>query len=316
MRTNPAICRFLCTAALLFGFSFLPARAAGQLQEVWEYDSAGNVLQTIDPLAGIFDSMTYDTLGNSLSVTTTDPLGNCTNWQYDPAGNVLSMTDVTPNASLSTYDNDNNRLYEYDSLDNRIWSYDPAGNALGTIDPLGIVESMTYDTLGNTLSVTTTDALGNCTNWQYDPAGNVLSMTDVTADATLSTYDNDNNRLYEYDSLDNRIWSYDPAGNVLGTIDPLGNVQSMTYDTLGNVLLVGEVNAAGQNSLTAYDSAGNILSSFNVPGQILSTAYDADGNAVWIAVNVPEPTTASAIAVALLTAWRRPRRAPGRESAI
>jgi YD repeat-containing protein len=103
---------------------------------------------------------------------------------------------------------------------------------------------------------------------------------------------------------------------VLGTIDPLGNVQSMTYDTLGNVLLVGEVNAAGQNSLTAYDSAGNILSSFNVPGQILSTAYDADGNAVWIAVNVPEPTTASAIAVALLTAWRRPRRAPGRESAI
>ena len=44
MRTNPAICRFLCTAALLFGFSFLPARAAGQLQEVWEYDSAGNVL--------------------------------------------------------------------------------------------------------------------------------------------------------------------------------------------------------------------------------------------------------------------------------
>ena len=278
-----------------------PTPVAGSLDRITtdQFDAANQLIRQTAP-DGSVTLYTYDGAGNKVSETqfanTSAP--RTATFVYDADDRLVKFTDVDGTVTTFTYDGANNKTsqtissttdpnhtrtttYTYDA-DNRESSetFDPTG--------LDIVQSFTYDHLGNMLTqtngdgnttrfaydlnnreVSQTDALGNTATFTYDRVGNRITSTDARGNTTNYVYDADN-RLVQEIAPQVQIYTvgvgfstvrpttthaYDADGNEIRTIDANGNVTTSYYD--GDNRLIAQVNA--QNALTTYtyDAAGD-----------------------------------------------------------
>jgi len=273
---------------------------------------------------------TYDALGLSLLLTSTDKAGVVTNNIYDIFGH---QTETYQSSGAITGKNN--------------WAkttYDASGNvtSTSTLSSDGTAVETTQkalDVLGREVSSDSSAQPGAQTT-AYDNAGNAVSSTSegtVAGTTTTTQYDQSGQAIQTANSLTPgapTATTYDAAGNVTSTTTPGQPDQTTDYDVAGNATtqtngqvttnsdydLNNNVVASTQTApskpavktTSTYDLKGELLSTkmadqtattntYNVRGDLLSTtgfdgitttySYDAAGNQLTEKVGSDNPTT-------------------------
>ena len=235
----------------------------------------------------------YDARGRIAS--TTDALGQTTDYAYDNLGRKVSETAPAPAAGSAR------PVTRY--------AYDASGNMTSVTDPLGNVITYAYDRLDRRTQVT--DARGFATITAYDLTGNVTSLTDASGNVTRYAFDRRDRLVTETDPLQAiTSYAYDLVGNKTKETDRLGRVSTFVYDAADRLveerwqasasaavshtikrfydaadqlLGVTETDTVNPAATTAwqftYDASGNVVKSRMAPGEIVQTpALDAVPN--------------------------------------
>jgi YD repeat-containing protein len=244
---------------------------------------------------------TYNTDGDLLS--STDPVGNVTNYGYNTDGQMCwmtlpdqspgsgpSCTSPPPGASTYEYNVDNELLgsstpdgsspsYTHDYTVN---SYNGYGEVLTTISPDGFVAgnttaeyttTNTYDTAGRLYQISTpyTSSSMATTTATLDAAGNVLNVTDGAGLVTTNQYDNDNRRCWTVPAAETTSPACGSA--------PTGATSSSYHGGTSDVSKVTDPN--GNSTTTTYldpffaDSPTTVT---DATGDVTSNVYDLGGN--------------------------------------
>jgi RHS repeat-associated protein len=171
--------------------------------------------------------------------STTDALGNSTNYGYDANGNLTSVTRPNPLGATTV-------------------TVDPVSRVSSETDGKGQKTSYSYDQLDRVTqilfngAITCMPSTGNCISYIYDGDGNQTSMTDNTGTTS-----------YYYDSL-NRLTTEalpDTSANCAGS-SPAGI--TLSYD--------------GASNVTQYcDSGGAVTYSYDAGNRLVSMA-EPSGN--------------------------------------
>lgn len=151
-----------------------PDGAGGASGPIWEYefDDAGQLISVTNPLEEV-TTYQYDNLGRliSTSVLLPDPDGAGslgrpeTVTVYDAVGNLLSLTDPDPVGNITSWqcDNLNRKVLETNELSQtRSYAYNAMSQLAQITDRLGRVRQFAYDELGRR-----TQELGTGENPQY-----------------------------------------------------------------------------------------------------------------------------------------------------
>src|SRR5258708_6902510 len=244
----------------------------------YTYDTGGRLATVTDPMSGV-TQYTYD--ANNQMLTIVDPRGHTyvTN-QYDASGRVQQQTMADGGLWQFNYTQDGNgNIIQTDTTNPRGFVRRVAFNTAGYFSGGQVVtetralgqpeqQAISYqrDPLTGLLA-STTDALGRVTVYTYDSKGNTLTVTWAygTSDAATTSY--------VYDLTFSRIISVtDPTNHTIHfTVDPAtGAITSMT-DPLGYQITM-TYNTAGQ-PLTRSDS-GNAVR-FTITAALLATISDA-----------------------------------------
>jgi RHS repeat-associated protein len=255
----------------------------------FEYDSAGNLTATMDPL-GNRTERTYDAVSQLIAVkdpkgavtrfaydaldrliSTTDALGGVTSFTYDPNGNLLTVTDARGNTTTHTYDARNRLATRTDPLGRvETFTYDFNGNLKTLTDRKGQVAMHTYDAQDRRIRSDFAD--GTSVTYEYDPTGKLLTATDSqTGTITRS-----------YDALDRLVGEGTPQGAITYTYDPASRRQGMQVNGLAPVAYAYDsasrltgITQATQAATLTYDAA-NRRSTLTLPnGVTTSYTYDA-----------------------------------------
>lgn len=195
-------------------------------------------------------SMTYDDVGNRISMTDAD--AGTTTYEYNALGNLTRQTDARGKVTVNEYDA-LNRLYRT------------------TID--GVAVNYTYGTSGNATGRLTSESMGNRTiSYTYDPYGRVTQecrsfspYQQYTFTNEYDTYGRVSRRtlpgnvsvLYEYDGYGNRI------GEMKGDSTRLWHIASYngleTEEQLGDTLVRRQVNDSNGYLSELSLRKGNVL---------------------------------------------------------
>ena len=278
--------------------------SAAESVYTYEYDTAGRLVSSTDPLSGI-STYTYDKTGNISSVT--DPMGGTTTYTYDPMGRITAICNAGGSTSRYTYD-ENGKLsesenargqktkYEYDAL-GRVGSfadeagtadyfYDNNGNVLSITEKLpdgtSRTISRTYDCMNRVSSYT--DYKGNTIQYGYDELGNIITLTYAGGEIVRYAY-YPNGLLKSVTDVKGNITSYeyDSRGNVTKTVFADETVENCTYDARGFVTVQETTNAAGtllSRYEYTYDERGNVVTATGTDcgdtGKIAEAVYKYD----------------------------------------
>ena len=305
------------------------------------YDSSSEMTSMTDP-RGLVLTNVYDS-GNRV-VSQTDEAGLTTTWSYsgDPASSVGSTTTMTDaHGSVTTYDYSNLELQDETrasgtaSAATTSYRYDPGtlGVALVT-NPLGVQSSNSYNTSGDLISATDGDGnttyyswtsddrpastmtpLGETTSYAYDANGNLVSTTDPLGGVSMETYGDASHTgdLTQIADPDGRIetLTYDSDGDVASTtsVASAGHISrsDATYDADGDKVCSADpdATAAGRSCPAAghaavsgtsswvYDADGEVTSARDPLGHTTTSSYDSDGNTVSTSDAVGRTTTSS-----------------------
>jgi RHS repeat-associated protein len=271
------------------------------------YYADGTIQEVIDEV-GIATYLTYDTLGNVLTVTRDyqGPTAVTYDFAYDPAfpGRVISVTARNPGTGATdpTW-----QAWRYDyfqvgdpapgalrhvfrverdgaTLDTvATYSYDSHGKVLSLADADGGTTSYNYDAQGNLASVTkpaNNDAgVGPVVAYAYDAAGRITAVTDAVG----------SQMTYSYDAL-GRITAIAPPAPIAGS--PLDFVTSFSYDNFdvtSGLVFTNTTDANGNVTKEGYDAHGRLGRQIDPLGAVTQYAYtrdrltklvDANGNAI------------------------------------
>ena len=231
--------------------------------ETMTYDSDGNLLNVTTASTGGTTTYTYDSVFNQVT-SITDPNGNTTTMEYDAQGNLITITDPLNNQTLMEYDSRGLLLTTTDALNNVTTNtYDAAGNLISTTGPLGNATTFTYDTAGNLLSVS--DAEGKTTNYEYDITNNLINVT--TADNAETSY--------AYSSGERCPSCGASGGSDLLTeiTDANANVTTFNYNEIGQLTTI--TNHASLETLYAYDLDRKLTAKTDPNGQTTNYQYDS-----------------------------------------
>lgn len=275
----------------------------------YEYDKAGRVLKTIDPL-NRETRYTYDTLGRTIetrqvvgavdgSTGTQDDL--VTRAVYDVAGRLIGTIDVLGRTTMNEYDRLGRLTASIDALGNRTtYAYDAASRMVSVFEPAttaggSAVESRyEYDALDRLVSQTAAYGTADAqqTKFGYDAVGNRISLTDAGDNVTTWHYDALNRADRETILLDDgtraseRTWTYDKLGNTVAYVDRNERLTMYVYDILGRktdedwyaagdtVALHG---AAVHSFDYGYDAAGRLETLVDSAGPDYEFQYDELG---------------------------------------
>jgi RHS repeat-associated protein len=280
------------------------------------YDTPGDLTTVNKP--GLAAPVTYGYTADHLLIRETDPRGNTASSTYFPDGRLQSTTDALGNLTQFAYDTTNNIItttnpdggvtirtnnsfgkmvsyqdplgdvttFGYDANQNitsvtnalgktYTYTYDAKGNVTSAKDPLGNTLSKTYDDIGRMTQAT--DPVGQVTQFQYDNRGNLTSLNDAIGTLGTVTYDSTGNRTSF--SLPNGAvakFSYDSFGNPVSVTDHRGFTSNRQFDSLGQ--WIGMTDPQHGSMAMKYDDLGNYAQRRDPLGNTLSYVYDADGN--------------------------------------
>ncbi|MEV4999382.1 RHS repeat-associated core domain-containing protein [Streptomyces niveus] len=231
------------------------------------------------------------------TTTVTDPDGDKTVHTHNADGEITKVTDPRGKSRSRTYQNRNLQTatdalgtgtggtggnvttYGYDTRNNPSSAKLPTGataavsayqTIAGTDLPKdfsaadGKKDTFSYDTSGNTLSVTTSGAAGGSRDYTYNKAtptcggfeGQRCTAKDLNGKTTSFTYDTKGN-----------LWKAKPPS-------PLGEV-TYTYDALGRPETVTD--GRGVKSVYVYDSRDRVTK-ISSPSSTVIYTWDGDGN--------------------------------------
>ncbi len=254
---------------------------SGRLTILSTYGADGNLATVEQAFDGRSRVTSYEYDSEGRIIRTTKPLGRVETLTYDAAGNITSRT--TPK--------------------NETWRY--AFNALNepttTTAPDGsVIESFTYDSLGNVIAATNRD--GTVQTYTNDSRGLPVTMTDSFGTTTF-TYDADQQLITQTDPAGGLTrLGYDSSGRLVSTENPAGELTQFTrndldqlvrvsaatgstyawdYDPLGR--LTSFTDTAGRTKAYEYDAAGRVVKYTDRANRSTTFAYDADGNAQAVA---------------------------------
>ncbi len=243
----------------------------------FEFDATGRAVLAADPLGNARRS-TWDADNNRTS--TTDPRGGVTSRTFDDRGNMLTETDPAHNVTTITYDPVfNNILTTTDARGHTATrAYDGAGNLLSVtqeVAGLPVVESFTYDSLGQLLEIR--DANDNPDTFTWDSTkGVIVGRTDSFDQTTTYTVD-DLGRVLEIEDPDNNVVTvtWDDGNRISTLTDAFGNTTTIRYDAAGRR---SEVENARGTSTTEFDAKGRPVSLTDALGNAVAVEYDPVGN--------------------------------------
>jgi RHS repeat-associated protein len=238
-------------------------------------------------------AFTYDSLGNWLTKTVTDPAsGASRTWTrtFDSYGRPLTQksprTDVS---SVITYTystcTTGGLCGQLTSITDELGrqtifnTYNADGYPLSITDPNGVITALSYDPRNRLTSRTTG---GETTTLSYLPTGLLQSVT--LADSTVLTYTYDAaHRLTQVaDSLGNKIaYTLDSMGNVTAesNFDPtsvLDKTITRTFDALSRLATtIGSANTSAVTTTFSYDNNSNVSGIAAPLSRTTSNTYDA-----------------------------------------
>ncbi len=237
------------------------------------YEPAFNKVATTTDALGNVTQFNYDVNGNLLNVT--DPKGNVTTLTYNSFGQVSTITDALGQSTLLEYDAAGNLSKVTDSLGQvTSFLYDPVSRLIQTTDANGQISRIAYDKLNRIIS--TTDPSGGVTRMTYDAVGNLTSLTDAKAQTTRFAYDSMNRVISRTDPLGQvETFAYDFNGNLTQHTDRKGQISSFSYDEVDR--LISETYADGATVRRSYDAAGRLIEIDDSEGGITALSYDISG---------------------------------------
>ena len=245
------------------------------------------------------EGLTYNRDPNSnLLDSSTDALGRTTAYTYDSLGNTTSVTRLSGTSQAATtsftYDSVFNQLTTVTDPLGHTWSFslDGNGNIVAATDPLGHANTMTYNSHGQVAS--TSDTLGDTTTFGYT-AGMLSSITDALGHTTTLANDGagrnvestdplGNSTFYDYDLLDDvsevadpngagTAFNYDPDRNLTSVTDANGNMTTYAYDSMDR--RINRTDALGATESYSNDGNGNLIQHVDRRGKVTVYQYDA-----------------------------------------
>ena len=230
-----------------------------------EYDAAGNLIASIDPL-GVISRTWYDELNQ--------PTQSVTNL-VDPANPTAGWDTLKNLTSAPAYDANHPDW----NVPSATPLYDAYGQTVGSMDPLGAISRTRYDALNRPVV-----SVSNLT----DPNNSAASWTDLRELSAPPAYDEENADR----NVPGSQSVYDDEGRQIASINPLGVITRTYYDELGRAWLSVQ-NLSGQtpqvdtpptfdplNPLvnirteTIYNGAGLAIASKDTYGRIRRTYFD------------------------------------------
>jgi len=265
----------------------------------FDYDTAGNLIQTTNALGQVTQITAHNAHGQPLTVVdpnaTTTTLtydarrrltsrtvgGQTTTFAYDYVGNLITTTLPNGTTLTHTYDAAYRLTAVEDNLGNRIEdTLDDLGNRVqeDVKDPQGTLTrtmSRTYSTLNRL--VETLGGAGQSVTYGYDDNGNRTAMTvDPSGlnQQTLQAFDALNRLSSTTDAVNGlTTYTYDARDNLTSVTDPEGLTTTYTYDALDD-LIQQQSPDTGTTTYT-YDAAGNRLTQTDARGVTVTYSYDA-----------------------------------------
>ncbi len=263
------------------------------LSDAWVLSrSFGNVFGDTPQQNGVINVATNQYNGLDQLILTTSPERDMIAYTYSPdVAQNLEQVKLTakPGSSLMPL--------------TTTYSYDPVFNKPTTItDPLGLVTTMSYDSVTGNLVSLIADAnnLKATRHFGYNSVGQLVSATDPVGVMTQFTYDafgNQTSVIRDPHGLNQRTTlAYDSLGDVISITDPNGNTATSGYDADRRVVTVTlpgtQAAPAGLTTHLTYDPDGRLLqtqqsangavltqtfASYTLTGKTASTT-DANGN--------------------------------------
>jgi RHS repeat-associated protein len=222
-----------------------------------QYDSDGNLIKVIDPLAEETD-MTYTADG--LVATVTNRLGHTTEFVYEGSpfnGDSRNLLEVKTPKGDSAPDGFRTVTFEYDAYDNVTSVEDDMGNEVLT----------DYDDIDRAIEIT--DPLGEVTTFTYSDT----LLQDILRPPNNGSGSNDRKTSMVYDSANRLV-------EVKQDIDSIGTQQmrvKYAYNAYSQMSALTRIKNSSEKSFTfQYDQLGRQVSasdSLAVPG-VTTTAYE------------------------------------------
>jgi len=262
---------------------------------IFDYDTDNNLIKIQDPDGNVRRFVYAD--GNRVS--STDRLGNVTQFTYDENGFLSSRTDPLGNTTLYEHDRVGRILAITTPSGRRTsFNYSPAGKLLSRTYPDGITVYFTPDEnglnsvltnrLGNTMHIvfgegnrvlSSSDFMGNVTTYTYNASGVTESTTDPLGYTERFTFDESGNIQTRIDRRGNVTrFTYTNIGLLASITDPMNGVVSHTYDNM--MRLTTTTDAMGNVTRFVYDAHGRLSSTIDALGNAEYFAYDRDGNLI------------------------------------
>jgi RHS repeat-associated protein len=259
-----------------------------------EYDELGRVVATIDE-NGNREEFDYDIAGQLLE-SRSDCRCRRKTYTYDNAGNKLSETDPLGHATVYLYDTlDRLTQTNYTDGTNSSITYDKLGQIIAQTNQMGNTTQFEYDERNR--HTVTIDALGQRTEYTYDIIGNLTTIKDANLHTTSYEYDALNRRTATIIPLGQRSTSsYNAIGNVTSSTDFNGQTIAYTYDVMNRLktkqlgvnnsvnysytatgLMSSTVDARGTTSYN-YDQRDRLIKQTETDGQTLQYTYDKASN--------------------------------------
>jgi RHS repeat-associated protein len=250
----------------------------------YAYDSRGNLLKVTAP-DGTSANNTYSASTGALLSSTTAS-GHTTNYAYDSSGDLIKVTSPLGEITTYGYDAAGRRTSEVSPRGNAggatpsqfttTYAYDADDRLVSVTNPLGGETTITYDKVGNKLSVKNPDA--HTTSYAYDAANHLTKITAPDATTTTSTYDAVGDLTGRTDANGNTTtYTYDAAHRLISVKTPLGHTTTYSYEGDGN--LAKTVDAVGATTTYTYDALDRLTSRAYSDGTpTVKYSYDADSN--------------------------------------
>ena len=238
----------------------------------------GNCVSTTDALGNITE-YTYDAMGQITAVTQKGMSGNdiTISYAYDNLGNITSVTDGEGNTFRMTYDKVGNVTAIYDAYGQlaESYTYDRVYNQTSVTDGNGTKVTYSYDSMGNKIK-TLNESNGSVTTYSYIGGSLISAATDALGGKTSATYDSMGN-IESFTNPNGGVTTYTYDKNQNVTSESVGDYYKVTYtyDEAGNVS--GLTNSRGQVTTYEYDKAGRVIRQSDEAGTI-TYIYDANGN--------------------------------------